>query len=238
MNGGLPDIAQNAVGGLTVELDKGRVDELDPGLGIGHPDGRGGCVGHQPEPGLALAQRSLGGAGLGDVGVDADQAAIAAVGLQTRPGVRVQNPPLAVMTAEAGFGGKGGLARRGLRRHRPDLLDIIGMDQGAEIEAVQRLRRVPEGALGGVQLDAAAGLVAHPQHDRGVFADQAELMFAIVDAGPAAVQGLKRGVEGPDHVTERRCDGCDEQADDDEVDGCDDPQPIRHPGPDGTGTDQ
>ena len=50
MNGRLPYVAQDALGGLAVEFDEGRVDELDLGFRIGHPDRRGGRIGHQAEP--------------------------------------------------------------------------------------------------------------------------------------------------------------------------------------------
>ena len=78
MQGQFPDVAQDSLRGLAVEVNEGRIDELHLGLGVGHPDRRGGGVGHQAKARLALAQGDLGRPRLGDIEFGADHAAVPA----------------------------------------------------------------------------------------------------------------------------------------------------------------
>ena len=184
MDGRLPDIAQNALRGLAVEFDEGRVDELDLAVRVGHPDRGGGRIGHQAEPGLALTQGRLGRAGLGHIDVDADHPAIGAVRFDPRMGVGVKHPPLTVMPEVPAFDFKRGLTLTSVDRRRHHSFHVVRMDRGDEVQTVQRLRGRPEFALGGVEMHAFSRRIGHPQHDGRVLADQAQLMFTIVDAGP------------------------------------------------------
>ena len=74
------------------------------------------------------------------------------------------------------------------RLERLHELVVVGMDGREPVEGIELvLGHAPEIALRLVQVDAAPVLVAHPQHDRRVFGDEAEPLLALAQGGLVAL---------------------------------------------------
>ena len=119
--------------------------------------------------------------------------------------------------------------QHGLFEGEVGFLEVEGLDRHAPVRLLA-FWDPEKGLVGLVDEDELADGVRHPDLHRGAVGDQAKPAFALVDAGGGPAQVFEGAVKRPHLVTQGRCNGDDEEADDKEIDRGHDPGPVHEPG--------
>ena len=183
-------------GGLVAgaeEVDIGLVHELAAAVGVGDPHQDGHAVGQRAEAQFALAQFGLRAPPLGDVDVDADGPAGAALLLQDlaarqQPSHRAVRPHHAVLHRLEG-------PVASLPAHIPHALLVVGMDHAHHRLDARRLGRIEaEIAMDGAGPVGLAGLqVPVPDADAAGLLGQLQPRLGLVE-GPADLRFVPPGL--------------------------------------------